>query len=97
MFFIVARRNAGDIRFDPDLQQMHGLFTRRIEFAVHDAGAGAHALHIAGTDHRAVAHAVLVLERALENIGDDFHIAVAVHAETTARLDTVLVDHAQTA
>ena len=53
-----------------------------------DAGARAHALHVAGADHRARAHAVLVRERALEHVGDDLHVAVPVRAEALRRAAT---------
>ena len=76
---------------------MHEIVLRRIEFAVHDAGARAHALHVARLDDRTGAHAVLVLQRAFQHVADDFHIAVAVRAETHARLHAVFVDHAQRA
>src|SRR5947208_13141911 len=74
---------------------MHRLRLRRIELAVQDAGTGAHALHVAAPDHRAVAKAVLVLERSLENIGDDLHVTVAVAGEPGARNDPVLVNDPQ--
>ena len=76
---------------------MHALSRRGIELAVAHTGARAHALHVAWTDGRAVAHAVLVLERAFQHIGDDFHVAVAVRAEALPRLDLVVVDHPQRA
>ncbi len=73
-----------------------------VELAVAHAGAGAHPLHVAGTDHarvgaarRAVAHAVLVRQLAAEHVADDLHVAVAVRAEAGAAGDAVLVDDAQ--
>jgi len=36
-----------------------------------------------------------VLERALEHVRDDLHVAVRVRAEALAGLDAVLVDHPQ--
>ena len=39
-------------------------------------------LDIAVAQHRSVAHAVLVLQRAVEHVGNDFHVAVSVSAET---------------
>src|SRR6185312_6845009 len=84
-------------RQQPDLQEMDRLRLRGIELAVADAGAGTHALHLARPDHRAGADAVLVLERALENIGDDLHVAMAMRVETGAGLDAILVDDAQRA
>src|SRR5450759_4037884 len=97
MLLLIARLDADDIRLDPALQQVYEFALRWIELAVLHALPRAHALHVAGTDHRAVAHAVLVLERALEDVGDDLHVAVAMGAEALARLHDVLVDHAQAA
>ena len=82
---------------DPDLEEVHGLGLRGVELAVAHAGAGAHALDVARPDDRAGAHAVLVLERALEHVGDDLHVAVRVGAEPAARRDAIFVDHAQRA
>ena len=75
---------------------MHRLRLGRIELAVQDARAGAHALHLAGPDHRAVAEAILVLEGSLENIGDDFHVLVAMAGKPGTRNDAVLVNDPQT-
>src|SRR3974390_2825282 len=52
----------------PDLQKMYRLGLRVIEFAVPDAGPGRHDLHVSGPDYRTGTEAVLVLERAIENI-----------------------------
>ena len=38
-----------------------------------------------------------MLERALEHVGDDLHVAVSVGAEALAGLHAILVDHAQRA
>ena len=92
---LVAGARAALGRLDPDLQQVGRLVRRGIELAVQDALAGAHALHLAAPDDAAVAEAVLVLEGAVENVRDDLHVAVAVHAEAAARRDAILVDHAQ--
>jgi len=62
---------------------------------VTNAGAGRHDLHVPGTDDRSGADAVLVLQRPFEHVGDDLHVAVSVRAEAFARLDAILVDHAQ--
>src|SRR5215471_1643722 len=75
---------------------MHRLRFRRIELAVQNTGTGAHALYVARPDHRAVTEALLVLERSVENIGDDFHVVVGVAWEPAARNDAILVDHPQT-
>jgi hypothetical protein len=94
---LVAGRDAGDVGLDPDLQEVRHLLGRVVELAVLHAGAGAHALHVAGRDALDVAHAVLVREVALQHVADDFHVAVAVRAEAGAGRDAVLVDDAQVA
>ena len=76
---------------------MHRIRARGVELAVRHAGARAHALHVAGTDDRPGAHAVPVLEGALEHIGDDLHVAVRVRSEAAAGPDPILVDHAELA
>lgn len=43
------------------------------ELAVLDAGAGAHALHLAGSDHRVGTKAVLMLECSPKDVGGDVH------------------------
>src|SRR5258706_3013351 len=93
----VARRYALAVWLNPDLQQMHGFILRRIEFAVLDSGAGGHVLHIPGTDHAAVAHRILVLQRAAEDVGDDFHVAMRMLSKTHARHYQVVIDDAQAA
>src|SRR5215510_9060672 len=60
-----------------------------------DARSGGHALHIARFDDRASAQAVAMLERALEHIRDDLHIAVRMRRETAAGFNAVVVDDAQ--
>ena len=57
----------------------------------------AHALHIAGTYDRAVAHAVTMFQGALENKGKDFHVLMRVHAEACSRLHGVFIDDAKAA
>src|SRR5581483_8151390 len=66
-----------------------------VRFTVADAGAGAHALTISRTNNRAIAHAVFVLQRPLEHIGDDLHVAMRMHGKAFARGNEVLVNHAQ--
>src|SRR5450631_3369308 len=81
MLFLVPRFDAAHIGLDPDLQKVHDIVFGVIEFAVAYAGTSAHALHITRANHRAVAHAVLVLECALENITDDFHVLMPMRTE----------------
>ena len=60
-----------------------------------DAGAGAHPLRIAGADDFAGAERILVFEPAVENVGDNLHIGMAMGGEAAARRQPVLVDDAQ--
>src|SRR5512132_912440 len=76
---------------------MHRLVLRVVELAVPNSGPGGHALHIAGANDGAGSHAVLVLQRAFEDIGDDLHVLVPMRLETSAWLNAILVDHAQDA
>src|SRR6266516_4113600 len=76
---------------------MNRLVGGRIFFAVRDAGAGRHSLPIAGPYHRAVTHTVFVFQRALQDVGDDFHVAVGMGGEAVTGLHSVLVDDAQAA
>src|SRR6266851_5889414 len=75
---------------------MHRRLFRRIEFAVPNARAGRHPLHFAWLDYRPRAQTVTVFQRAVQNIGDDLHIAMGVHAETAAGSDPVFVDDPKT-
>jgi hypothetical protein len=59
--------------------------------AVEDAGAGAHALGEAGVDDAVVALGVLVDEAAVQDPGDDLHVAVRMGVETGAGGDDVVV------
>ncbi|EFK96889.1 hypothetical protein LDC_1093, partial [sediment metagenome] len=104
VLLLVAWRDASLRRLDPDLQEVRGAVGGMVELAVLHAGAGAHALHVAGADDArvgrtrgAIAHAVLVGERAVEHVADDLHFAVAMGAEAGAGCDAVFVDDAQVA
>src|SRR6266511_1532450 len=77
------------------LQEVHGLHIGVVVLAVLDARAGPHELDLPRPDHAAAARAVLVLEGAFQNVGQNLHVAVPVRSETPARLDTVVVQHAQ--
>ncbi len=48
------------------------------------ARAGGHVLHVAGADHAPVAHRILVLQRAAQDVGDDFHVAMRMRSEAAA-------------
>src|SRR5208282_6408591 len=94
---LVTRRDCARGRRDPDLQKMNRVGFRMIEFAVRDSRPGAHSLRFARTYDRAGANAVLVFERAFENVGDDLHVAMPMGRETRAGADAILVDYAQRA
>src|SRR5262249_10832188 len=77
---------------EPDLIQVDNVGVRGIEFAMTHSRAGRHALELTGPEDLAMPHAVLVLQLAFEHIGDDLHVAVAMHAETLAWLQPIFVD-----
>src|SRR5439155_8725317 len=78
---LVAGRNPGSLREDPDLEKVHRLRLRTVELGVLDAGSGAHPLDVSRPDDTRVPHAVPVRQGALEDVGNDLHVAVAVLAE----------------
>lgn len=61
------------------------------------AGTGAHQLDSAGLEFAPVAHAVLVDERAGDDVAENLHVPVWVGREAAAGGDLVLIDHAQAA
>ena len=61
------------------------------------AGSGGHVLEFAGNEGLAGAGAVLMLDRAFQNIGEDLHVAVRMLAKARCGRDAVLVDDAQCA
>ena len=62
-----------------------------------DTGARRHQLDVARADDRPVAHAVPVLQRAVENIRNDLHVAMTVGVKTFVRLNPVFVYDSQRA
>src|ERR1039457_2714872 len=94
---LVARSDCARGGRDPDLQKMNRVSFRMIEFAVRDSRPGTHSLRFARANDRAGANAVLVFERAFENVGDDLHVAMPMGRETRAGTDAILVDYAQRA
>src|SRR4051812_14885769 len=60
-----------------------------------DAAAGAHPLDFAGTDGATAAAGILVGNGAVQDVGDDFHVAMGMRRETGAALDPVFVDDPQ--
>ncbi len=94
-FLVVGGLMAFAIGEEPDLVEVDGLGGGGVEFAVEDARAGGNALDFARAEDGAVPEAVLVLEGALENPGDNFHVTVRVHAEALPGGDAVFVHDAQ--
>jgi hypothetical protein len=52
-------------------------------------------LEIARADHAAVAHGILVLQRAFQHVADDFHVTMRMHPEPASGRDAVVIDDAQ--
>lgn len=76
---------------------MADLAVGGICLAVQHAFARAHHLDLTGQQHAAVAHAVFMLERALDEITENLHVTVRMRGETAAWGDAVLIDHPQRA
>src|SRR6185369_2835629 len=91
----VAGRYPVLFRQYPDLEEMHQFRPGMVELAVRDAGAGTHALHLAGADDRTVAHTVLVFQRTFQDIGDDLHVTVGMGRKTFFWLDPILINDPQ--
>ena len=68
---------------------------RRVKFAMRDASTGAHALYVAFGDDRAVAHGVFMLQGTGDDVGNNLHIMVRMHAKSGARRNFIVVDNAQ--
>ena len=68
-----------------------------IELTVRDAAARAHELNLPALEHAAVAHAVLVLQRAFQHVTENFHVAVRMRAEALSGRDAIVVNDAQRA
>ena len=95
MLLFIRWLDSRPIRRDPDLQKMRHACFAVIEFAVRNASARTHALHVAWLDRRAISHAVFVRQCAIENVADDLHVPVAVLAEAHSCGDAVFVDYPQ--
>src|SRR5271170_762317 len=74
---------------------MHRVRGRMVEFAVNDTLSCCHPLEIAGRDYRMGAEAVAMLQRTLQHVGDDLHVAMAVGGKPAAARNAIVIDHAQ--
>ena len=79
----------------PDLQKVDGLFHRGVVFRVKDARSRRHPLELSGMEQSPVAQAVPVFQGAVDHIGHDFHVGVRMFAESSTRLNGVVVEHPQ--
>src|SRR5689334_16883525 len=52
--FGIARRRSFEVGLNPDLEKMHGFVLCRVEFAVLNAGACSHVLHVPGMNNTAI-------------------------------------------
>src|SRR3546814_17152026 len=68
---LVAGCNPGVLGKNPDLQEMGHAVAVVVELRMGDAAPGAHALNLTRNDPGAIAHGLLVGERALNDIADD--------------------------
>src|SRR5258708_27404191 len=76
---------------------MRCLGRRRIVFAMPNPASGGHALSVTGPDYGTGPQAILVLEFARQDVGDDLHVAVGVRRKARAGPDKILIDHTQRA
>ena len=84
MPFGVRRHETSSFGTNPDLQQMQWLTAGRIELRVRNTGAGTHQLNLTRLEFPTVAHAVLVGNRAGDDVTEDFHLAMRVHVSQPA-------------
>jgi len=91
-FAVPARVSSGRARFDPDLEQT-GFVILEILFAVHDTATGAHHLNIACFGPACIAHIIAMGNGALTDIGDDFHILMAVHRKAGLRCNLIIIPY----
>ena len=92
---LVARRDAGLFWNDPDLIQVQFFRFAWVVLGVTHPGTRAHNLELARRNLLFVAHAVLVLNRAFQHIGQDFHVFVRVGTKALACINHVVVNHPQ--
>lgn len=94
---LITRSNPALPRHDPDLQKVHRVGLGCVVFAVEDATASTHALHVPRLDDGPVAHGVLVRQGTRQHVGDDFHVPVRVGGKSPGGGHAVLIDDPQRA
>src|SRR5262249_2074022 len=92
---LVAGRQPGPLRENPDLQEVHEGTGGVIELTMSDSRAGAHALDFSWSDDCTRAEAVFVLQSTLQGVRNDLHVAVRMRPKPCAGLHAIFVDHAQ--
>ena len=80
---------------NPNLKEVKKFCTRRVKFAVRYTSPRSHSLHLAGTNDGPVTKAIFVFERSFQDITNDFHVPMTVSRESCPRLNSILVDDAQ--
>ncbi|MNP21679.1 hypothetical protein D3C76_1143060 [compost metagenome] len=92
---LVARGDAFGFRNDPDLVQTQTVGFAWVVFGVTHPGTRTHNLELTRRNLLFVTHAVLVLNGAVQNVGQDFHVFVRVGTKALAGIDNVIVNHSQ--
>ena len=86
-----TRRDVTLVRDDPDLIKPR-IFVLIVIFGMAHTGSGAHHLNVARAGAAGIAEAILVRDRALPDIGNDFHIVVRMFAEAASGGNTVIIE-----
>src|SRR5262245_15135025 len=74
---------------------MRGFRVRRVELAVHDAVTGGHGLELVAAEDVGPGEAIAVRQTAVDHVGQDLHVAMAVWSKPLAGRDAVFFEHAQ--
>ena len=92
---LVAWRNAVFLRDDPNLIQMQFLGVAWVVLRVTDPRPGAHNLEFTCRYLLFITHAVLMLHRTFQYVGQDFHVFMGMRTKALACVNHVIVNHAQ--
>ena len=94
---LIMRLQPTLIRLRPDLQKVHLIVLIAVVLGMPNPRPRAGELDLAAREVLQVAHGVLVLQGAVDDVAEDEELGVAVGAEAGAGLDAVFVDDAQRA
>ena len=92
---LIMRLQPPLIRLGPDLQKVHLIVLITVVFGMPNPRSRTRELHFAALQVLEIAHAVLVLERAVDDVAEDQELGVRVCAEACAGLHAVFVNDAQ--